>query len=88
MNLEHEKELWKIRFQRIFELEEESFNFYKKLLKEKAEILRASGIQTSLKKIMRDEGRHMRIAKDLIYIVEEALPPSGTAALPGSREAK
>lgn len=69
MNPEHEKELWQIRFQRILELEEESFEFYKKLLKEKSEVLEKNGIKRTIKKIMSDEGKHIRIAKDLLSIV-------------------
>jgi len=70
MNPEHERELWRIRFQRILELEEESFEFYKKLLKEKSEILEKAGIAPTLKQIMSDEGRHIRIAKDLLQIIK------------------
>ena len=70
MNLEHEKELWRIRFQRILELEEESFHFYQKLLKEKAAVLEAVGVKPVIKEIMQDEGRHMRIAKNLLRLVE------------------
>lgn len=69
MNPEHEKELWQIRFQRILELEEESFEFYKKLLKERSEVLEKTGIAPTIKKIMSDEGRHIRIAKDLLALV-------------------
>lgn len=69
MNQEHEKELWQIRFQKILQLEQESFEFYQKLLKEKKEIVEKTGIASTLKEIMRDEGRHIRIARDLLKIV-------------------
>ena len=69
MNPEHEKELWQIRFERILQLEEESFHFYQKLLKEKADVLKTSGVDSVIKQIMRDEGRHIRIAKDLLKLV-------------------
>ena len=69
MNRLHERELWQIRFQRILELEQESFEFYQKLLKEEKDILEKTAVQSTLKKIMQDEGRHMRIAKDLLKIV-------------------
>ena len=71
MNRRHERELWQIRFQRILELEQESFEFYQKLLKEKKDILEKTCIQSTLKQIMQDEGRHMRIAKDLLKIVSK-----------------
>lgn len=69
MNPQHERDLWRIRFLRILQLEEESFEFYQKLLKEKAGLLEQTGVASTLKQIMRDEGRHIRIAKDLLRIV-------------------
>jgi hypothetical protein len=69
MNSEHVKELWRIRFQKILELEEESFNFYRKLLREKSDLLEETGVKPVLKQILRDEGRHIRIAKDLVRLV-------------------
>ena len=70
MNSEHEKKLWRIRFEKILELEEESFNFYKKLLKEKSALLKETDLETLIKQIMRDEGRHIHIAKELLQIVD------------------
>lgn len=69
MKLEHARELWQIRFLRILQLEQESFDFYKKLLTEKGPLLEKAGIQSVLKKILQDEGRHIRIAKDLVRLV-------------------
>ncbi|MDP3762922.1 MAG: hypothetical protein Q8Q97_02520 [bacterium] len=69
MNPEHERELWEIRFKRVVELEQESYEFYQKLLKEKPELLEEAGIKSTLKEILRDEGRHIRIAKDLLRLV-------------------
>ena len=69
MNPEHNRELWQIRFQKILELEEESFNFYQKLLKEKSELLEKTGVKSIINQICADEGRHIRIAKDLLRIV-------------------
>ena len=48
MNPEHERKLWRLRFQRVLELEEESFHFYKRLLQEKAGMLEAAGMAASL----------------------------------------
>lgn len=67
MNREHARELWRIRFLKILDLEQESFNFYQRLLKEKSALLEEYGIKPLIQQIMRDEGRHIRIAKDLIY---------------------
>jgi len=69
VNPEHERELWQIRFQKILQLEEESFEFYQTLLKEKAEILERTRTKSTIQEIMRDEGRHIRIAKDLLKLV-------------------
>ena len=69
MNPEHVRELWRIRFGKILELEQESFNFYQRLLKEKSTLLEEAGIKPMIKQIMQDEGRHIRIAKDLVRLV-------------------
>ncbi len=69
MNPSHEKELWYIRFKKILELEVESFNFYKQLLEEKGGLLKDAGIQSTIKQIMRDEGKHISIAKELLELV-------------------
>ena len=68
MNPEHVKELWRIRFGKILELEQESFHFYQKLLKEKSALLEEAGIQPLIKQILQDEGRHIRIAKDQVQL--------------------
>ena len=69
MTPEHERELWRIRFLRILQLEQESFEFYQKLLKEKNDMLEKTGVKSTIKQIMQDEGRHIRIAKDLLRLV-------------------
>ena len=69
MNPQHNRELWQIRFSKILELEVESFNFYQKLLKEKSDLLEKSGVKSIIKQICSDEGRHIRIAKDLLQTV-------------------
>ena len=71
MKRKHERELWKIRFEKLFEMEKESLEFYQKLLKEKGGVLKKTGVKPVIQRIMRDEGRHMRIAKDLIDLVKE-----------------
>ena len=77
MNPEHEKKLWRIRFEKILELEEESFGFYQKLLEEKSELLKETGLEPMIKQIMRDEGKHIRIAKDLLELVNKETPENG-----------
>ncbi len=69
MNLEHTRKLWHLRFLKVLELEQESFDFYKKLLEEKSALLEAAGIKSTLKQIMQDEGRHIKIARDLLRLV-------------------
>lgn len=69
MTPEHERELWRIRFQRILQLEEESYEFYRNLLREKAEILEQTETRSTIQQIMRDEGKHIQIAKDLLRLV-------------------
>lgn len=71
MTPEEQKELWRIRFEKILQLEQESFDFYQKLLKEKGDLLEEAGIKSTLKQILSDEGRHIRIAKDLVHLVNK-----------------
>lgn len=69
MNLDQHRELWRIRFERILQLEQESLEFYKKLLKEKDAVLEEAGIKSLLKEIAADEGHHVHIAKDLLRVI-------------------
>jgi len=69
MNPEHVRELWRIRFLKILELEEESRNFYQKILREKADLLEEAGVKSIVKQIMRDEEKHIRIARELVCLV-------------------
>ena len=69
MNPEHEKKLWQIRFQKILDLEKESFDFYGNLLEEKSALLKEAGLDSTLKQIRRDEGKHIRIAAELLRLV-------------------
>lgn len=68
MNPEHTKKLWLLRFQKILELEAESFHFYKKLLDGKSGLLEETGIQSTLRQILHDEGKHIKIARELIRL--------------------
>ena len=68
MNPENTRRLWRLRFRRILQLEEESFAFYQKFLKEKPALVEASGLKPLLKEILRDEGRHILIAKKLLRL--------------------
>lgn len=71
MNPEHVRELWRIRFLKILELEEDSRNFYQKILEEKADLLEEAGVKSIVKQIMRDEERHIRIARELVSLVDQ-----------------
>ena len=71
MEPREQRELWRIRFQKIFDLEKESFEFYQKLLKEKGPLLEEAGSKDIIKQIMSDEGRHMRIAKNLVRLTHK-----------------
>lgn len=71
MNPEHVRELWRIRFLKVLQLEEESCNFYERLLKEKSSLLEESGVGSIIKQIMHDEEKHIRIAKELVRLVGE-----------------
>lgn len=71
MNPEHVKKLWRLRFEKILELEQESFQFYKKLVEEKEELLTEAGIIDTLKEIIRDEARHINIARELVQLTSE-----------------
>lgn len=66
MNPEQQKALWKIRFLKILQLEEEASEFYERVLKEKGKLLQKHGIKSVLEQILRDERRHIRIAKELV----------------------
>jgi len=64
------KDLWHMRFQKIFELERDSFYFYKKLINNNRELLQDSEAAGLLRKIMRDELKHARAALELLHIVD------------------
>lgn len=63
------KKLWTIRFQRILNLEYESFYFYKKLIRTYRDLLEDSEAEEILRGIMRDEARHAHAASELLEIV-------------------
>ena len=69
MNPKHEKELWQIRFQKILALEKDSFDFYGNLLEEKSALLKEAGLDSTIQQIRRDEGKHIRIAAELLRLV-------------------
>lgn len=68
MKPEQQKELWQLRFMKILELEQASFGFYEKLLKEKSELLEETEMKPLLKKIMQEEAQHIRIARNLVRL--------------------
>ena len=62
-------ELWKIRFQKIYDTEIEAFNFYKDLLEKHDSILSRTRAKSLLQKIMNDEKKHARVARKLLKLV-------------------
>jgi rubrerythrin len=65
------KELWEIRFRKIFALEKEGFLFYRRLLKEHGPLLEETETRAIVEGIMRDEVRHTTIARALLKILRE-----------------
>ncbi len=64
------KDLWLIRFRKIYDLERDSFYFYRKLINSNTELLQDSDARNILRKIMRDELNHARAALELLKILE------------------
>lgn len=69
------KDLWLMRFRKIYDLERDSFYFYKKLINGNAEFLQDSDARDILRKIMRDELNHARAALELLKIIENRNAP-------------
>lgn len=65
------KELWQIRFLKIFNLEKEGFLFYRRLLRENESLFQGTEAKQTMERIMRDELKHVRIARALLRIVKE-----------------
>ncbi len=73
MQHQHLKELWEMRFQKIYDLEQESFEFYKNLLEKNGSILKKTKASEYLKKLMKEEARHAKIARRLLDVIKEKI---------------
>ena len=69
MNENQLRNLWKIRFEKILYIEQESWTFYRNILKEHRSLLENTKAGELLEKIIEDEVRHTRIAMELIRMV-------------------
>ncbi len=69
------KQLWEIRFLKIFTLEKEGFLFYRKLLAKGEALLEGTGAKPILEGIMKDELKHVRIARELLRLVRSKKIP-------------
>ncbi|HXV28016.1 MAG TPA: hypothetical protein VD913_03535 [bacterium] len=65
------KELWRIRFEKILEGEEQASLFYENLLKDNQPFLKGTRLKDDLEQIKKDEIRHAEIARKLIQLVVE-----------------
>ncbi|MBI4550174.1 MAG: hypothetical protein HY714_04540 [Candidatus Omnitrophica bacterium] len=63
-------ELWTIRFRRILDLEKNGFLFYRRLLKRYKLYFEGTRAKEVIEKIMRDEIRHVWLAKQLLALVK------------------
>lgn len=62
-------ELWEIRFGRILNQEKHGFMFYRRLLKRYKLYFDGTRAKEVIEKIMRDELRHVWLAKELLGLV-------------------
>ena len=65
------KKLWGLRFEKILKLENESHDFYERLLKENASLLEGTRTKEILEGIAKDEAKHAQIAEELLKIVHD-----------------
>ena len=70
MRREFYKELWRLRFEKMLRLEEQSVVGYQALLEESKKRFRDHSIIPNLEKLISDEKRHALLVKELISILE------------------
>ena len=75
MNFEQFKELWTMRFKKILKGEEEAIAFYCDLLSNNKTILENTPVKMMLEQILKDEGKHVQIARELVRFVDEKIVP-------------
>ena len=64
------KELWKIRFNKILELEKQSVVTYQVLLEESRKRHKGHSIEPNLEKLIADEKKHTLLVQELIEILD------------------
>ena len=69
MNRELYRELWKMRFEKMLELEEKSIVAYGELLSESRLQHKGHPIEPHLERLIADETRHAHLAKELLAIL-------------------
>jgi hypothetical protein len=63
------KELWRLRFEKMLKLEEESIVDYENLLKECKTLHKGHAIEPHLERLIRDETKHAKLCKELLAIL-------------------
>ena len=63
------KELWEMRFRKIFKLEKEGFLFYRHLLRRNKALFSGTQAKNVLERLALDELRHARMVQVLMKIV-------------------
>ena len=64
------KDLWIMRFNKILQMEKDSFAFYQSLLQKYEKMLDGTPVKMKLEKLMKEEARHIRLAKNLLQTLE------------------
>ena len=64
------KELWRIRFTKMLQLEEQSVTDYQALLKECQKKYKGHSIEANLEKLITDEKKHALLVRELIGILD------------------
>ena len=64
------KELWKLRFEKMLKLEEESVVDYQALLEECKTKFKGHSLVSHLEKLITDEKKHALLVKELLAILE------------------
>ncbi len=77
MNQDNISKLWRLRFEKVLKLEEDSFDYYQTLIKEKTRLLERSDLLDLIEEISRDEAKHIRIAKELLRLIADEKEKGG-----------
>jgi rubrerythrin len=64
------QELWKIRFDKMLQLEEQSVTDYEKLLEECKTKYKGHSLEPHLEQLIKDEKKHSLLCKELLAILE------------------